>query len=431
MAGRSYSLLQARDYVMRSESEDEEKSSVLEKATSSSQDEDYHPVPDSSSSGGEDEAEQLMVETEQQVGEWMSRDGKIMWFPTADETLHYNPVPTGITPGPTLYAVARISSLRSAFDLFITEEMIQLLCTHTNLHGRWRCDDWRDVDEVEMRAYIGILILAGVYRSRHEATRSMWDGEAGRSIFRATMPLYRYTQISANIRFDDRLTRPGRFRNDKLAAFRILWEKWVARLPLLFNPGVDVCVDERLVAFKGRCGFRQYMPSKPARYGLKIWVICDVATSYAWRMQVYVGKPPGGSREVNQGMRVTLQLTEGLQGHTVTCDNFFTSFTLAEELLKRKLALVGTLRRSKPELPPKLLQLRQRKILSSVFAFTKTTMAVSYMAKKGKNVLLLSTKHREPAVSEGEKRKPAAILDFNRCKGGVDNLDKVVGTYSC
>lgn len=148
------------------------------------------------------------------------------------------------------------------------------------------------------------------------------------------------------------------------------------------------------------------MPNKPAKYGIKIWVTCDVATSYAWRMEIYTGKPPGSSREVNQGMMVTLRLTEGLQGHTVTCDNFFTPFALAEELLRRKLALVGTIRKNKPELPPELLQLRQRKILSSVFAFTKTTMALSYLPKRGKNVLLLSTKHREAAVSDGEKKKP-------------------------
>lgn len=439
---------------MRSESEDDEKSSASEEEASSSvssendsittSDEDYHPVPDSSSSANEDdtetavEAEQLMAEkvgevaeAGEPVAEWMSRSGKIEWFPTAAETMRYFPVPTGITPGPTLYAVARISTLRSAFDLFVTEEIIQLLCTHTNLHGRRKYEDWRDVDEVEMRAYIGILILAGVYRSRNEATCGLWANKTGRPIFRAAMPHYRYCQISANIRFDDKLTRPGRFRNDKLAAFRILWEKWVARLPLLFNPGVDVCVDEQLVGFKGRCGFRQYMPKKPTKYGIKIWVTCDVATSYAWKMEIYTGKSPGSSREVNQGMRVVLQLTEGLQGHTVTCDNFFTSFSLAEELLRRKLALVGTIRRNKPELPPQLVQLRQRKILSSLFAFTKTTMAVSYMPKRGKNVLLLSTKHREPAVSDVEKKKPAAILDYNRCKGGVDNLDKVVGTYSC
>ena len=261
------------------ESEDGEKSSALEEETSSTQDEDmsspedevtlsseddsnttdeeYQPVPDSSSSGEEDntdtamEAEQMMAETEELAGEWMSRHGKIMWFPTAEETLHYNPVSTGITPGPTLYAVVYTSNLRSAFDLFITEETIQLLCTHANLHGRQRCEDWGDVDEVEMRTYIGILILAVIYRSRHEATRSMWDAKTGRAMFRATMALFRYTQISANVCFDDRLS-PARFRNDKLAAFRILREKWVARLPLLFNPGVDVfrgaaCCIERLL----------------------------------------------------------------------------------------------------------------------------------------------------------------------------------------
>uniref|UniRef100_A0A3P8SVH4 PiggyBac transposable element-derived protein domain-containing protein n=1 Tax=Amphiprion percula TaxID=161767 RepID=A0A3P8SVH4_AMPPE len=398
---------------------DEEKSAAPEEEMTSTKDDDTSSLEDEDTS------------SQELAAEWTSRNGKILWFPTNKETQHFNPVPTVITPGPTLYAVARISNLRSAFDLFITEEMIQLLCTHTNLHGRRRCEDWRDVDEVEMRAYIGILILAGVYHSRHEATCGMWNDKTGRAIFRATMPLYRYTQISSNIRFDDKLTRLGRFRDDKLAAFRVLWEKWFARLPLLFNPGVDVCVDEQLVGFKGRCGFRQYMPNKPAKYGIKIWVTCDVATSYAWRMQIYTGKPHSSSQEVNQGMRVTLQLTEGLQGHTVTCDNFFTSFALAEDLLRRKLVLVGTIRRNKPELPPHLLQLRQRKILSSVFAFTKTAMVVSYMPKRGKNVLLFSTKHREPSVSDGEKTKPAAILDYSRCKGGVDNLDKVVGTYSC
>ena len=63
------------------------------------------------------EADQLMAETEELAGEWMSRHGKIMWFPTAEETLRHNPVSTGFTPGPTLYAVAHISNMRSAFDL--------------------------------------------------------------------------------------------------------------------------------------------------------------------------------------------------------------------------------------------------------------------------------------------------------------------------
>ena len=69
------------------------------------------------------------------------------------------------------------------------------------------------------------------------------------------------------------------------------------------------------------------MPSKPARYGIKTWVVCDAKSSYTWKMQVYTRKPTAGGSEINQGMRVVLDVTEGLTGgnKTVTCDNFFPS----------------------------------------------------------------------------------------------------------
>lgn len=52
-------------------------------------------------------------------------------------------------------------------------------------------------------------------------------------------------------------------------------------------------------------------------------------------------------------------------------------------------------------------------------------MAVSYIPKRGKNVLLISTRHWEAEVTEGEKKKPEMIMFYNKHKGGVDNLDKV------
>lgn len=173
--------------------------------------------------------------------------------------------------------------------------------------------------------------------------------------FWAVMSLRRFRTLSKVIRFDDRATRPARRESDKLAPIRDVWNLWVERLPLMFNPGQDITVDECLVPFRGRCPFKQYMPSKPAKYGIKIWAACDARTSYAWNMQVYTGKPRGGQPERNQGMRVVLDLTTGLQGHTVTCDNFFTSYALGQELLKRKMTMVGTVRRNKPELPSALL----------------------------------------------------------------------------
>ncbi|CAJ1071446.1 piggyBac transposable element-derived protein 1-like [Xyrichtys novacula] len=130
-------------------------------------------------------------------------------------------------------------------------------------------------------------------------------------------------------------------------------------------------------------------------------------------------------------MRVVLDVTEGLRDRNITCDNFFTSYELGQQLLKRKMTMVGTVRKKKPELPLALLSPKGRAVFSSKFAFTSTTAAVSYVSKKNKNVLLVSTKHTEAEVSDRCDRKPVIILDCNRCKGGVDNLDKVIGTYSC
>lgn len=75
--------------------------------------------------------------------------------------------------------------------------------------------------------------------------------------------------------------------------------------------------------------------------------------------------------------------------------------------------------------------MKEREVLSSAFVFTLTTTLVSYLPKKNKNTVLLSTLHTDGDISDREGRKPAIILDYNRNKGGVDNLDKVIGTYSC
>ncbi|KRZ08871.1 PiggyBac transposable element-derived protein 4 [Trichinella zimbabwensis] len=245
------------------------------------------------------------------------------------------------------------------------------------------------------------------------------------------MSLKKFHQISRMIRFDDHNSRASRRSKDKLAAVRVIWDTWVKNLPKMYNPSQNVTIDERLYPFKGRCQFRQYMPKKPAKYGIKFWVTCCSKSSYAWNMQIYTGKPSSGIREKNQGMRVVLDMAKGLKGHNVTCDNFFTSYSLGVELRKKNLTLVGTVKKNKPELPWELLHLQGRELNSSRFAFSEDCTIVSYVPKKNKNVLVLSTMHNDTRVSDGKGSKPDIILHYNNTKGGVDNLDKMTSTYSC
>jgi len=93
---------------------------------------------------------------------------------------------------------------------------------------------------------------------------------------------------------------------------------------------------------------------------------------------------------------------------------------------------VGTVRGNRKEIPPDMLPAADREVKSSVFGFSAdgATM-VSYVTKRRKAVVLLSTQHRDDAVTPDENRKPEIINYYNTTKCGVDVLDKLVRTYSC
>ncbi|XP_071268197.1 piggyBac transposable element-derived protein 4-like [Salvelinus alpinus] len=315
-----------------------------------------------------------------------------------------------MTPGPTRYAISQVDDIKSCFELFLKETIETTVINMTNLEGRRVYkDNWNEVDRTDIQAYMGLLILAGVYRSRNKSTTRLWDAESDRAIFHATMSLQTFQVLSQVIRFDNRDTRPGRRQQDKLAAIREVWHKWVERPPLIYNPSPDITVDERLIAFKGCCTFKQYMPSKPSKYGIKIWAACDARTCYAWNMQVYTGKPVDGVPERNQGKRVVPEMTAGLQEHNIACDNF-------------RRCSKKTVRRNRSELPPALRTTKDRDCFSSNFAFTDTHTLVSYCPKKKKNVLPMTTLYRDAALSTREDKKPNAVLDYSRNKEELKNM---------
>lgn len=56
-----------------------------------------------------------------------------------------------------------------------------------------------------------------------------------------------------------------------------------------FSPFKNVCLDESLILFKGRLLWKQYIPKKRSRFGIKLLVICDVETDYVLDCIVYAG----------------------------------------------------------------------------------------------------------------------------------------------
>lgn len=117
-------------------------------------------------------------------------------------------------------------------------------------------------------------------------------------------------------------------------------------------------------------------------------------------------------------------------GRNITTDNFFTSLDLAKQLKIWKLTLVGTVRKNKRFIPAVMLASKERAIHSTNFAYNKDATLCSYVPKKNRAVLLLSTMHSTGVIESTDAAKPEIITYYNSTKGAVDTFDKMLGEYS-
>ena len=88
--------------------------------------------------------------------------------------------------------------------------------------------------------------------------------------------------------------------------------------------GAYANIDEMLLKFWGHCRFRQYMPSKPGRYGIKHWILVDAENHYYYNA---IPTPciPWQRKQctcIESGCPSCQKLVEPLKGsnRNITCD---------------------------------------------------------------------------------------------------------------
>ena len=193
----------------------------------------------------------------------------------------------------------------------------------------------------------------------------------------------RFAAIQRFLRFDDKSTRTHRKSKDKFAAIRELWDNVNHKLQKFYLPGENLTIDEQLIPFRGRVSFEQYLLSKPDKYGIKMWWICDSKTSYPLSGIPYLGKE-GPNRTENLASMVVNKSCQPYYrtNRNVTFDNYFTSLDVANSLLQNGLTVVGTMKRNKRCIPQCFLPSRTRDVESNIFGFGKNVTLVSYVPRK-------------------------------------------------
>ena len=96
-------------------------------------------------------------------------------------------------------------------------------------------------------------------------------------------------------------------RRMPFAPLRDQWEDFKVNLSREYVHRPTITEDDQLMPWRRQCAFLQYVPSKPDKYGIKIFSICDCANGFPLHGDPYLGRN-GQERETNIGRNTALAL---------------------------------------------------------------------------------------------------------------------------
>lgn len=346
------------------------------------------------------------------------------------KTLGYNPDKT---------AVWELVFDKKMVDMIVINTNHKLLTVRSNFGPNTELSNYRHTDEIEINAYLGLLLLSSILKTNDEDIQSLFSKDiTGRPIFSGTMSAKRFEILTSCLRFDDANSRQERRARDKAAAIQEIFSNLIQNSQRAYSVSEHVTIDEMLIPFRGRCGFKVYMPKKPKKYGVKVMCVCDAKTSYLLNAYIYTGAGSDGQGLTNEEQDYLMKPTQCVvrlckplenTNKNITGDNYFSSIETVEQLNKRGLTYVGTMRKDKLVIPKELLPDGKRPVSSSIHAFNGNTTLVSYVPKRNKSVILISSMHHRAEINQ-LNHKPEIICFYNETKCGVDLIDMKCSVYS-
>lgn len=330
------------------------------------------------------------------------------------------------------------------FWLLFKPEMFESMTRNTNNYARWKMEQsgvldkyWTETSASELRSYVGINILMGI-SSLPEAdmywSKNVYIGNQG---IQNIMTCNRYQKLGQYFHVSDRATEPakGQPGYDKLYKVRPIIEHVQGTFPSAYSLSREIAVDEAMVKYTGRLGFRQYMPAKPIKRGIKIWMLCDSNNAYLSRFDIYLGRQDNRT-ELGLGYNVVTKLTDNLHNtyRHVYFDNYFTGVPLMQNLLGNGLYACGTVRVNRKQFPKELKKPRDVKNRGDYKIMQKGDTNLTATVWKDKKLVYHLTTLSEPTEEADAQRRagqnilqlkqPLSVASYNKFMGGVDVHDQ-------
>ena len=185
-----------------------------------------------------------------------------------------------------------------------------------------------------------------------------------------------------------------------------------------------------------------YNPSKPAKYHVKTFGLCDSATGYCFNILIYFGSETSYAAHIDPESESAIKVFDTLmqplaKGHHVFADRYYTTYNLVKHLKEKQFYYTGTVRSDRKNFPPEhksLTKVLQRQESRFFLSEDKDIMTVAWRDKKAKkNCLAVSTNSTTNVIQQVNRRKepiskPEMIHYYNKFMGGCDLMDQMI-TY--
>lgn len=408
----------------------------------SSADEDYEP-PSSSSDSDEDDSETGLL-IHQHSLEGINQEEEEKWNDINISQPDFPDYP--VNDLEILVSEDNIKSIIDSYKLMINDEVYELIVKETNRYAeqklanqnlprKCRLQKWKPTTKEEIQNFFSIILTMGLTAVPHINLYWSKDKKFHNEFITSLMPRDRFLLLLNCFHVSN--NEEQRQPNDRLFKVRPLLSLLLNNFKAVIKPGKDLVVDESMIPFRGRLVFRQYLPNKSHKYGMKLYKICTT-DGYTCEIIVYTGKgTTAGSNSRSEEIVLNLfQAIEYAEGRTVYADNYYSSIPLAEKLYKLKTTYCGTLRSNRKGIDEELLKKKLKK--GEVCGKEKNKIKIIKWQDK-RQVLMLTTipSHNETLVNSGKKtksgeplKKPGCVIDYNKAKKGVDISDQMSSYHS-
>jgi hypothetical protein len=234
------------------------------------------------------------------------------------------------------------SSPLQLLQLFLPPSLMEEFAQHTNAaapHG------WRPTIAQELYAFLGAHLFMGI--DRLPRTHMYWSSTFGHPQLTSLFSRDRFMQLLRFFRVTAQ--EEGAADRDPLPHVRSLAAKLNVSFAAHSSPGQHLTLDEAMAAFKGRAHIKQYIPSKPHKWGYKIY--CLSSEDYLLRFEVYAGKEERSADGATYD--TVMRMLQGYEdrAHILFTDNWFTSPALLLALQHKGIRLCGSVRRNRKGMP--------------------------------------------------------------------------------